>query len=122
MKNPSTATGVYRNKRCIKCERDWQLTHGRKPESKQKKRAYHLLTRYGLTEETFDAMLTQQGGKCAICRKPFGKIFTDHSHATGKVRGLLCGPCNMYIGHVLEAPEVLTRAIEYLLNPQIVKP
>lgn len=43
----------------------------------------------------------RQEGCCAICKKPethFKKrLAVDHSHVTGKVRGLLCYPCNKFL-------------------------
>ena len=38
-----------------------------------------------------------QEGKCAACRKG-SKLFVDHDHCTGLVRGLLCQPCNQREG------------------------
>ena len=47
----------------------------------------------------FDQMVELQGGKCALClRDPGYRLFVDHCHATGKVRGLLCSKCNGALG------------------------
>lgn len=56
--------------------------------------------RYGLTGETYKAMLKEQGGVCALCKMPPGRfrLCVDHCHKTGKVRSLLCGKCNSVIG------------------------
>lgn len=35
-------------------------------------------------------------------------------HTTGKVRGLLCRPCNAAIGAFKESPEIINKAIVYL--------
>lgn len=62
---------------------------------------------YGITEDQLQIMLWKQQGCCAICGVDFGKNLIknkgrqytiDHSHDTGKVRGLLCAACNIYIG------------------------
>ena len=65
-----------------------------------------LRHRYGITVDDFDRMLRDQDGKCAICgtTEPGGRrgVFAvDHDHQTGRVRGLLCFPCNRRLG-VLE--------------------
>ena len=77
------------------------------------KRKCNLKKLYGINVEEFDAMVSRQGGLCAICR--IGKATnTDHSHATGLVRGILCNKCNLGIGLLLEDPAIFQRAIDYL--------
>jgi hypothetical protein len=56
--------------------------------------AYKLRTRFGLTFEQVEALLMKQGHTCAICRAEGVKLVVDHDHATGRVRGMLCSPCN----------------------------
>jgi hypothetical protein len=68
------------------------------------KRQSHLLKRYGLTPEAYDSLLESQGGGCAICGSTIAdsrgnRPHVDHCHDTGKVRGILCGRCNMGLGH-----------------------
>jgi hypothetical protein len=77
------------------------------------------LRKYGITEADWDRMLTEQGGRCAICRTdtPGGRgerWHIDHSHATDKVRGLLCHNCNVGIGNFQDAPALLRSAAAYL--------
>lgn len=79
--------------------------------------AVHILRRYGITMEEFQQMVEAQNGLCAICAQPpKGKHYlsVDHSHATGKVRGLLCDNCNKGIGNLQDSPEVLEKAAAYL--------
>ncbi len=87
-----------------------------------KYRGYHYKHRYGLTREQVAEMHERQGRACKICRTPVpltGESRTklavvDHCHATGRVRGLLCHPCNLLLGGAKDSPAVLLAAIEYL--------
>jgi Recombination endonuclease VII len=60
----------------------------------------HLLRRYGLTDAEYDGIWEDQGGVCAICGQPptNNLLAVDHDHVTGRVRGLLCAPCNRHLG------------------------
>lgn len=91
--------------------------------------ARRIRENHGLTVDEYDAMLTEQDGKCAICRKDAAdeqrKAFwdthlsVDHCHSTGAVRGLLCNSCNLAIGKFSDDPVLLLRAASYLLKTQI---
>jgi hypothetical protein len=85
----------------------------------------HIEKEYGLTVAEFQTMVEKQGGLCAICgRAPFEvhqngrvrRLSIDHSKTTGKVRGLLCGPCNTGIGLFSESVARLDQAKNYLLR------
>lgn len=87
-----------------------------KPEDQ---RRYSLRRMYGLTQEQYRVMLESQGGGCAICGSTViakGKkhMPVDHCHATGKVRGILCSPCNTAVGHMADDPARLRAAADYL--------
>ncbi len=71
---------------------------------------------YRLTEREYIAMSERQGGRCAICgRTPDeGGLVIDHEHGSGKVRGLLCGPCNRGLGMFGDEAARLKAAVEYL--------
>lgn len=77
------------------------------------RRKWNISTRYGLTPEQVDAMLHAQESACAICRAPLTKFHIDHSHVTGKVRGLLCHACNMKLP-LVENTDLLVSALAYL--------
>lgn len=86
-------------------------------------RPYRLLVSYGLTPAGFEALEKAQSGLCAICRQPETakrrrRLSVDHDHKTGAVRGLLCGNCNKGIGCLKDSPELLARAMEYLMTAQ----
>jgi hypothetical protein len=85
--------------------------------SPEKKREYErsnsLWQRYKLTVREYDKMLSDQEGKCAICRRVMGDdAGVDHNHETGKVRALLCGGCNRGLGFFKENIEALLNAIQ----------
>jgi hypothetical protein len=82
---------------------------------------------YGITEADYEAMQEAQNNLCAICNKPQSELRNkyvgsptkrldiDHCHKTNIVRGLLCRRCNTGIGLFFESPELLNKAVEYLV-------
>ena len=91
----------------------------------------HLSNRYGMSIAQYTDLLNSQHGRCAACRNipsPGGrrnvnnKLFVDHDHATGDVRGLLCQKCNAAIGLTVNSPTILRALADYLeKSPAIVK-
>ena len=81
------------------------------------KAAYQRYYKYGLTDEDYEQMLAAQGGVCAICESPDPRASAwqvDHDHKTGRVRGLLCRPCNVALGLLSDDVIRMARAIRYL--------
>ena len=83
-------------------------------------RYYHLKRRYGIGKTEFLALLEAQDNKCAICGKP-DPTHLDHEHvgkeeigAKGRVRGVLCVPCNNGLGLFRDSPDLLRAAADYL--------
>lgn len=84
----------------------------------------HMLKRYGLTIAEHDVMHEKQRGLCACCGNPertkesrTGKIrrlSIDHCHATGKVRGLLCGKCNTALGLLSDDRNKILALLDYV--------
>lgn len=88
-----------------------------KEKSAESSRRSQLRRLYGLTPEQRDELLLAQGSRCALCRSdtPYGKGWhVDHDHKTGKVRGILCGHCNLMLGYARDNPSTLRAAIQYL--------
>lgn len=71
---------------------------------------------YGLTKEHWEFLFRCQGQRCAICGDTDRQWFVDHSHVTGKVRGILCPSCNTAIGLLLDSPKILRIAADYVEN------
>lgn len=79
-------------------------------------RQTNLKRRYGLDAQQLADLLNQQDHNCAICNKPFliSGFHVDHNHATGEVRALLCGACNVALGNLRDDASLIRRAIAYL--------
>ena len=110
--------------------KDLVLEYGRRsyrrmsPEKKAAKAAKqypaHIRRRYGLTVEELATIREKQDDRCALCRREGkittrrNKLFVDHNHATGRVRGLLCLSCNQALGVLGDSVERLDRVVRYL--------
>lgn len=114
---------------CKVCAKQWQSSDHAKNRVRNNARSkqYNLLYHFGLTPDEYDALVAKQGGLCGICGDPLGSYdepshadaqsyrpHVDHDHATGAVRGILCGPCNRGLGFMRDSVAVLERAVEYL--------
>lgn len=91
---------------CIDCERE--------------KLKFYDLKKLKCTVEEYEQLLEDQKGECKICSSKIGhvscngknaRLAIDHCHKTGKIRGLLCGKCNMGLG-LLE--DYLEQALVYI--------
>lgn len=69
--------------------------------------------KYGLTPEQITQMGLDRDSRCDICGQQ-RRLHVDHDHETQKIRGMLCFPCNVSIGHFQDDPQLLRKAIEYL--------
>ncbi len=70
---------------------------------------------YGISEKEYQKLFKQQKGVCKICkRRDSRRLGVDHSHKTGKIRGLLCQKCNAGLGMFLDSVRTLKSAIKYL--------
>lgn len=72
------------------------------------------IKKYGITLEQYEALRMRQDYKCGICKKETKVLAVDHCHVTGKVRGLLCKPCNSGIGFLNDDIDLIKSALEYL--------
>jgi hypothetical protein len=125
-----------RDRRAIKA-REWRAANPEKVAASQAKHAILRRERYaslspeqrrergerqktkkynGFTRERAKALLALQGG-CAGCGAAEPKKngwHIDHDHVTGRVRGILCGPCNMALGLVKDSSTTLRRLAAYV--------
>ncbi len=108
-----------RRPKCKRCQHDARATH-RKANPEQTSavaRRAKIKRLFGITPEDYDVMLAQQGGTCAICRRPSPdgrRLHIDHCHAVKQVRGLLCHDCNRGLGMFRDDPSLFTAAARYL--------
>lgn len=75
--------------------------------------------RLGVTKEDFLRLIEIQNNKCKLCEKSFQGLFgndchVDHCHETGKIRGLLCMPCNVGLGMLGDNEKGISKALAYV--------
>lgn len=92
--------------------RDYRQSH-------ESRREEWLKSRYGISAEDYEKILIAQQEGCWICgaKDPGHKkknFCVDHNHVTGKIRGLLCYPCNCALGLFQDRVDRLQQAIQYL--------
>ncbi len=102
-KHKKMISGIER--KCKQCRFETRNVKLRKERDLKKK--------YNLSLLDYENMRLIQENKCKICTKE-KKLFVDHCHTTGKVRGLLCATCNVGLGSYLDNTELLKEAIKYL--------
>lgn len=75
-----------------------------------------FLREFGITLKEYNDMFEAQAGLCARCGNPPAsmRLAVDHDHETGRVRGLLCGSCNTYIGRLEANLSTLEADLAYI--------
>lgn len=103
---------------CLVCKAEAAVKYRKeRPDSHVRRdRKKYIGDYYGMTVEEYDAerarLLEEQQGVCPGCGGE--PAVTDHDHAHGHLRGVLCSPCNVALGCVKDSPEVLEKLAEYL--------
>lgn len=80
-------------------------------------RNLHLVRKYGITIDDYDAILANQGNGCALCARQDVRLVVDHDHTTGQVRGILCYARNMAMGMAGDSADRLRVMVRYLEDP-----
>jgi hypothetical protein len=131
LKKPTTEFYKNRSKKsglssyCTICVKKYVKKHPpKRPRRANLDRTAGLKRTYNITEEDYNKLLKNQGGKCAICESfpTKRRLAIDHdksccsfSKSCGKcIRGLLCMTCNTGIGKFKDSIDELKKAIEYL--------
>lgn len=112
------------DKLCYTCAR------GKSKAAKERAHGTRVEAMYGITKALYDKLLAFQGGRCYICRRISLKrrLSVDHCHQCTEehdpkqgcpecVRGLLCRPCNQFIGYIKDDPLAGLRIASYLEEP-----
>lgn len=109
-KNKSNKNG--RSTWCKACIKNWKL------ENPDKALDSLLKCDYGLSLKEYNSLLTNQKDSCAICKRHKSnftkRLFVDHCHKTGRIRGLLCSSCNGVLGRFNDDPSLFEAASNYL--------
>lgn len=118
-KNKKSKDGIHWTCRSCLNKRSLANHHNRSEDARYLTyKKSELKRKWGLTYEAFEALISSQGNKCAICRAPLimrsRSTNVDHDHITGAVRGILCMGCNTGLGKFRDDDTLLGAAIEYL--------
>lgn len=109
-------TNRYLTSVCIECDNSRRRrAHRANPEQSK---WTTIKKKYDLTKEQYETLWAQQEERCAV----YGCVssnwdrgwIVDHSHNTGKVRGIVCTNCNLLLGHAKDDAERLRAAANYL--------
>ena len=78
-----------------------------------------LKRKYNLSIEEYKTLIESQNNSCKICgthatNNIKGKLYIDHCHTTGKVRGLLCMKCNSALGLLNDNKKLVQNLLDYL--------
>ena len=117
-------------KRCAKCKRIWlkeSMTAGgswckpcnrawaRARNTTERIRRSHLQRTYGITPEELEELWEAQGSRCPLCKaSEVPERHVDHDHESGKIRGVLCGPCNRALGFFRDNVDAIRAAADYV--------
>ena len=116
----------YGNGMCRRCwKKNWYKSDAAKRMVSEYNKTYNHkaklnrhkrnLKTFNLTPIQYSELLTVQNNVCAICKKLCSsgrKLAVDHSHLTGKNRGLLCTSCNTKLGWYENHKEVIERYLK----------
>lgn len=111
----------FLNMYCKKCTNTQNKQQYYKKNTEDIRAKYIQLT-YNLSWEDYVNMFANQDGKCAICNTDIflaandrnKTAHIDHAHENGKIRGLLCGNCNVSLGGFNDDVKIMQNAIDYI--------
>ena len=118
-----TRKAPYPGPRCATCHRE------RRKGLAEARRLAYVLKQYNLSPEQYEALRAplRRNSKgqyiCPLCDRNQARcVDHDHDCCSGKVscgrcvRGLICSPCNKFLGHLRDDPSAFDRFKRYLLD------
>lgn len=105
IKEKSKGSYARNPERCKEAMKKWRKNN---PEKDAFIKAKHT---FGITREQYDSLKRV----CTICGD-ITKLCIDHSHQSGRIRGMLCSSCNKGLGFFKDNPTLLLRASDYILG------
>jgi predicted Zn-ribbon and HTH transcriptional regulator len=107
----STVRFAYRPGTCVRCHKQWRRDHEKRPKYYYSKASNNAVR---ISPEQRQDLIESQGWACKICRRIPLRLYLDHCHETGKIRGMLCLNCNSGLGSFADDTGRMVAAIEYL--------
>jgi hypothetical protein len=80
------------------------------------KRDRAFCKKYGMQPGDWGRLFEAQGRRCACCGVANARWHTDHDHATGAVRGIVCVRCNIRLGIMGDTAETVRTVAQLLLR------
>lgn len=101
----------YRDGRATICK-----TCSAKESARRRKEEPHIYKalKFKTDPDLIKSLLTVK--ECEICGGTTHRthLAIDHNHSTGKIRGMLCDPCNQGLGKFKDDIQIMKKAIQYL--------
>ena len=103
---------------CLECRRGWDRARSKTEHRRRQQKDRNLRSRFGITLDEYETLLQDQNQRCAICNDVLtdgkGGACVDHCHTSGRVRAILCSPCNKGIGYIKEDLDRVAAIMRYL--------
>ena len=116
----SSTDNCFYTSHCKECIKTKQIAY--RKNNPEKGKDVDLFQKFGIRFEDYKKMYDAQKGCCAICERHSDKFHrslnVDHDHVSGKIRGLLCTPCNTVLGRMEENVKWFHNCLSYLEQHQ----
>lgn len=115
-----TASDFYTNRHlrsglaswCKACHQGYGREWKRSEAGKLKQKRDWLKRDFGITPEDYERLLERCDHRCLACGSQ-KQLHIDHDHATGRIRGILCGNCNRALGLLRDDAIRISQLLEY---------